>query len=86
MSKLPPEPLFVMRGNDSVHCALFHISASGEYLLIGTEDGMVHTWDLKSCKRIKTFQVGCNPCLSLHITGQYLITQDKTCTLKDLHP
>lgn len=47
MSKLPPEPLFVMRGNDSVHCALFHISASGEYLLIGTEDGMVHTWDLK---------------------------------------
>lgn len=36
----------------------------------------------QSCKRIKTFQVGCNPCLSLHITGQYLITQDKTCTLK----
>jgi hypothetical protein len=48
MAILPPDPVYIMRGDmGPVHSLLFRISPYVEHLYAGTESGTVHIWDLK---------------------------------------
>ncbi|XP_065215021.1 guanine nucleotide-binding protein subunit beta-like protein 1 [Planococcus citri] len=79
----PPAPLFIMKADmTSVHCVLFADFAGEEHLYAGTIDGIVHIWNLKTRRRMKTLQQSDSPCLSLHVFDDHLITQDKAGLLK----
>ncbi|XP_063993888.1 guanine nucleotide-binding protein subunit beta-like protein 1 [Diachasmimorpha longicaudata] len=82
MAILPPDPIYVFRGDmGPVHSLLFRISPYIEHLYAGTESGNVHIWDLKKhrqASKLKINDTNKEQCLSLHTLGdEYLIVQRK---------
>lgn len=48
MAILPPDPIYVLRGDmGPVHCLDFRISPYVEHLYAGAESGNIHIWDLQ---------------------------------------
>lgn len=48
MAILPPDPIYVLRGDmGPVHSLHFRISPYIEHLYAGAENGIIHIWDLK---------------------------------------
>lgn len=48
MAILPPDPVYILRGDmGPVHSLLFKISPYAEHLYTGAETGIIHIWDLQ---------------------------------------
>lgn len=48
MALLPPDPVYVMRGEmEMIHCLSLNITKNVEQIFAGTEGGKIHIWDLK---------------------------------------
>lgn len=56
MAILPPDPVYVLRGDmGPVHSLDFRISPYVEHLYAGAETGNIHIWDLKVFKNFKFY-------------------------------
>ncbi|XP_015602838.1 guanine nucleotide-binding protein subunit beta-like protein 1 [Cephus cinctus] len=88
MAILPPDPIYLLRGDmGPVHSLLFRVSPYIEHLYAAAESGKIHIWDLRRNKVFSKFIVGKNPCLNLHIIGdERLITQEKGGTVNLWNP
>lgn len=65
MAILPPDPVYMMRGDmGPVHKLFFRISPYIEHLYVGAESGLVHIWDLRVLMR-PFDTVDCHNC---HVT------------------
>ncbi|KAH0546259.1 guanine nucleotide-binding protein subunit beta-like protein 1 [Cotesia glomerata] len=79
MAILPPDPIYVLRGDmGPVHCLDFRISPYVEHLYAGAESGNIHIWDLQRHREICKLNAIKKQCLALHtLDDEYLIIQRK---------
>ncbi|KAK0162166.1 hypothetical protein PV327_008526 [Microctonus hyperodae] len=83
MAILPPDPIYVLRGDmGPVHSLLFRISPYIEHLYAGAQSGNIHIWDLKKHRQICKLATVEQQCLALHIIDdEFLIVQRKGGTI-----
>ncbi|XP_058798115.1 guanine nucleotide-binding protein subunit beta-like protein 1 [Phymastichus coffea] len=79
MAILPPDPVYIMRGDmGPVHSLLFRVSPYVEHLYAGAESGRIHIWDLRKNKEIFKLDASNEPCLAMHImSDECLVTARK---------
>jgi WD40 repeat protein len=79
MAILPPDPVYMMRGDmGPVHSLLFRVSPYIEHVYAGAESGKVHIWDLRKNRELCKLDACNEPCLALHTIGnECLVTQRK---------
>ncbi|KAJ8682300.1 hypothetical protein QAD02_018092 [Eretmocerus hayati] len=79
MAILPPDPVYVMRGDmGPVHSLMFRVSPYIEHLYAGAESGKVHIWDMRRNRELARLADFQEPCLSMHtVADEHLITQRK---------
>ncbi|XP_043279013.1 guanine nucleotide-binding protein subunit beta-like protein 1 [Venturia canescens] len=78
MAILPPDPIYILRGNNGpVHSLTFKITPYIEHLYAGTENGDIHIWDLKKNREALKLEDKKDPCLSLSVNDERLVAQRK---------
>ncbi|OXU22322.1 hypothetical protein TSAR_012067 [Trichomalopsis sarcophagae] len=79
MAILPPDPVYLMKGDmGPVHSLMFRVSPYIEHLYAGTESGRVHIWDLMKNREIFKLNTSNKPCLAMHnMADECFITQRK---------
>lgn len=78
-----PDPLYIFKKNMAQICSLF-LCPKGmfELLYVGTEQGFVHIWDLKTKRELKSVKVSDKACLGITQLTDYFVTQEKGFGLK----
>ncbi|XP_026469212.1 guanine nucleotide-binding protein subunit beta-like protein 1 [Ctenocephalides felis] len=80
MALLPPDPVYILRGNTPIQSLAFH--KGFDRLFSGDQEGTVNIWGLQTNRIENTIKVGDNNVIHLSHTKDNLITQDKNGKIK----
>uniref|UniRef100_A0A6M2DL34 Putative receptor for activated c kinase operophtera brumata n=1 Tax=Xenopsylla cheopis TaxID=163159 RepID=A0A6M2DL34_XENCH len=80
MAILPPDPVYILRGNAPVQSLAFH--KGFDRLYCGKQEGTVDIWGLQTNRIENSLKIGDNAIINLFHTNDNLITQDKIGKIK----